>query len=241
MDEETARYLNTINQRFYETVADDFDATRQQAWPGWLQLLPHIKRIPHKAPLRVLDVGCGNARFALFLADQLGVVLAYHGVDSNDALLATARSMLGAAGIDARLQQQDVIFEPLPPGQYDLVVAFGLLHHVPGMARRRKFVRSLAAHVAEGGLLGFTCWRFYEFDRFRSRIVPWDDTLADRVERHDYLLDWRRGERALRYCHYVDRHEQAELVEASGLSLTTAYDADGFSGDLNSYIVVGKA
>ena len=64
-------------------------------------------------------------------------------------------------------------------------------------------------------MLAFACWRFYEYARFRARIVPWPEDLAGRVEPGDHLLDWRRGERALRYCHHVDEAEQAELVAAA--------------------------
>src|ERR1700741_2300315 len=66
MDAKTINYLNNINRNFYATVADDFDQTRATAWPGWQRLLPYLSM-----PLSVLDVGCGNARFARFLHDDL--------------------------------------------------------------------------------------------------------------------------------------------------------------------------
>ncbi|MBC8100170.1 MAG: class I SAM-dependent methyltransferase, partial [Armatimonadetes bacterium] len=54
----------------------------------------------------------------------------------------------------------------------------------------------------------------------------------------DYLLDWRRGERALRYCHHVDDAELGALVAASGLSVVASYYADGESSTLNAYRVL---
>jgi len=38
--------------------------------------------------------------------------------------------------------------------------------------------------------------------RYRQRFTPFPPDLQ--VEPGDYLLDWRRGQRALRYCHDVD-------------------------------------
>ena len=110
--------------------------------------------------------------------------------------------------------------------------------HVPGWQNRQQFVRQLAQRVAPGGLLVVACWRFMEYERFRSRIVPWPPQMQ--VEQHDYLLDWRRGERAFRYCHYVDDSEEAALIRASGLSLIKRYRADGTDGRMNVYLVLQR-
>ena len=80
MDTETINRLNAINHAFYATVADDFDQTRGTAWPGWKRLLPYLT-----TPLSVLDVGCGNARFALFLHDNLSALPQI----SSDSVLGT--------------------------------------------------------------------------------------------------------------------------------------------------------
>jgi hypothetical protein len=81
-------------------------------------------------------------------------------------------------------------------------------------------------------------WRFYEVARFRERIVPWNDDIE--VETNDYLLDWRRGERAFRYCHYINDDEHDDLIVAAGLSSVSDYRADGASGSLNRYSVLKK-
>jgi hypothetical protein len=88
-------------------------------------------------------------------------------------------------------------------------------------------------------LLAFACWRFYEYERYRKRIVEWPEELRDHVEKHDYLLDWRRGEQAVRYCHYVDDTEHRQLVSAAGLTEIAAYRADG-TGEMNRYSILRK-
>ncbi len=234
MDTKTITRLNAINREFYRITATSFDETRSQPWPGWLTLSPHLQ-----APLSVLDVGCGNGRFGLFLADQLGKDVQYHGVDNNPTLLQKAEEAFYAAGISHfQLENSDVVEHSLTTGAYDLVVAFGVLHHIPGNQQRQEFVQKLAERVQPGGLLAFATWRFYEFERFRQRIVPWQADFA--VEPHDYLLDWRRGEVALRYCHYVDDAEQATLIKASCLSEISTYRADGFSASVNCYSILRR-
>jgi SAM-dependent methyltransferase len=232
MNNATIERLNRINQEFYQITADSFDQSRGEPWPGWETLVPYLK-----LPLSVLDVGCGNGRFGRFLAEKLGTTLVYHGLDSSPALLERARAAL--APLNARLENRDIITSPPDTGQYDLVVLFGMLHHVPGGKQRRAFMQTLAQRVAPGGYLAFAAWCFYEYERFRARIVPWPDDLE--VERHDYLLDWRRGDRALRYCHYVDEAEHADLIAAAGLTEITTYRADGLTHDANRYSLLRRA
>lgn len=233
MDAEIARRLNQINRDFYRVTAGEFDQTRGRAWPGWEKLLEHINAAEL---LSVLDVGCGNGRFGLFLAEQMNRRIVYHGQDNNAALLDYARAALDdLPNLTATLETRDVVEHPPDSGAYDLVVAFGLLHHIPGADRRRDFVRALGERVAPGGLLAFACWRFYDYERFRARVVAWPDDLAGQVEPGDHLLDWRRGEVALRYCHHVDADEQNALIHASALDEVLTYTADGFDGALNRY------
>ncbi len=237
MDKRTIAALNAINRTFYQTTAPHFDQTRGAAWPGWEQLLPHI---PESAPLRVLDVGCGNGRFGVFLSERLSRPIRYHGVDNSEALLERAQSALEALPyIEAQLEVRDIVESPPQAGQYDLVVLFGVIHHIPGAENRRALMRTLASLLDIGGVLCFASWRFYEYERFRKRLLPWEDETLQ-IERHDYLLDWRQGVHAVRYCHYVDDDEQAALIAASGLQHVTTYRADGFSGDVNCYSVLKR-
>jgi SAM-dependent methyltransferase len=233
MNRTTIKRLNQINRDFYRATAAEFDATRQVAWRGWERLLAAID-----LPLRsVLDLGCGNGRFAKFLAARQSQPFSYVGIDSNADLLALARRQLAlTSNIKFTLIEGDIVLEAPPRQPAQLVALFGLLHHVPGFANRRQLLASAAQCVLPGGCLVFAAWRFYEQERFRRRIVPWPDDIA--VESHDYLLDWRRGERAMRYCHYVDDAEHAQLIAAAGLPVIDDYRADG---DLNRYTVLQKS
>ncbi|MEM6528720.1 MAG: class I SAM-dependent methyltransferase, partial [Chloroflexota bacterium] len=208
--------FNRMNKHFYEVTAAHFDATRQQPWAGWGKLLPHI---PAGRPLRVLDVGCGNGRFGLFLAVQLTGHIHYTGVDNNAALLGYARDALATQeNITVTLRETDVIVtegELAPARQFDVVVAFGVIHHVPGDENRARFVQQMAACVAPGGVMAFAAWRFMDNERLRKRTVSMPDDMPH--EPGDYLLDWKRGETALRYCHFVDDAEHTQLVAATGL------------------------
>ncbi len=234
MDDQTRAYLNQINRDFYAVTAQEFNATRGRAWAGWERLAQAID-LPIES---ILDVGCGNGRFGVFMAEQQSTPFLYHGVDNSDKLLTYATNTLkNYEHITTTMTKQDVILGALPEGEFELVVLFGVIHHVPGFAQRLDFIKALTDRVKTGGYLAFAAWRFYEQDRFRKRIVEWEDID---VEKHDYLLDWRRGKRALRYCHYVDDAEHDRLIDATGCEVIADYRADGSTADLNRYTVLKK-
>lgn len=226
--------LNDLNRTFYQTTAQEFDQTRGRAWNGWKRLLPYLH-----APLSVLDVGCGNGRFGAFVAEHAAGMVRYEGLDNSPELLAYAREALqNVSQLSATLRQFDLMLDALPDATYDLVVLFGVVHHIPGAQQRQDFLHGLAQRVNVGGYLCFATWRFYEDARLRERIVPWE--AGWQVEQHDYLLDWRRGERALRYCHYVDDAEQQALISATGLAHVESYRADGADDRLNCYSILRR-
>ncbi len=235
MNHETRHYLNQINRDFYATTAVEFDATRGSAWAGWIRLLQHID-LPIES---LLDIGCGNGRFADYLAKQQRQTFTYYGIDNNRQLLLLARDKLARhPQLSAELIERDLILEGLPSLRVQLTVMFGILHHVPGFKERSALISQAADRLMPGGYLVFAAWRFYEQERFRQRIVPWPADIE--VEKNDFLLDWRRGQTALRYCHYVDDKEHAALIAASGLSLIADFRADGATGELNRYAVLRR-
>jgi SAM-dependent methyltransferase len=235
MNDSTIERLNDINRAFYETTAQEFDQTRGTAWQGWVVLKDYLS-----APLSVLDIGCGNGRFGLFLAETFSETITYHGIDNNSALLDFARiAFSDVPNLDATLSEKDIITSGIDSSEtYDLVALFGVIHHIPGYDNRQQFIKQIAPRVNPNGLLCFASWRFYEYERFRKRLMDWSDDIE--VEKHDYLLDWRRGERALRYCHYVDDDEQNALIEASSLKEIVTYRADGSDNRMNTYTLLKR-
>jgi len=236
MDPETRAALNALNRAFYDAEARAFSDTRDHPWPGWARLLPQLRPLPR---LRVLDVGCGNARFARFLLEQ-GIECEYTGLDSSPALLELARREVRGA----RLQLHDLVLdspESLPIGPFELITLFGVTHHIPGEADRQTLLLSLSERLAAQGLLVFTSWQFAREERFARRVLPFDGEAIDpaKLEPGDQLLQWG-VDGARRYCHATSEEERARLVAALPLELVDEYESDGRSGHLNRYDVLQR-
>jgi SAM-dependent methyltransferase len=247
LDERTLRALNAINRSFYREAAAAFSASREEPWPGWTRLAELVEAQGLGPRLELLDVGCGNGRFGRFLA-QRAPQLRYLGIDASPELLALAeaRGPIGAASEFRRLDLvEDDLDACLGAQRFSLVALFGLLHHLPGAARRRALLHGLAARLRPGGLLALTLWRFEAFRRFRERIVPWETHNRAaaapidpaQLEPGDHLLPW--GPDGIpRYCHFADEDETRELLAGLPCQTLARYDADGREGALNRYLVL---
>jgi tRNA (uracil-5-)-methyltransferase TRM9 len=248
MKRETVLALNALNRAFYEAIAPEWSESRRHPWPGFERVLSLSSARadgPPRERLRVLDVGAGDGRFAAFLQTaRHSEPFEYLGIDASESLLARAHSR----GLDSnvRFENRDFLAgdDALPSAQFDLVVLFGVLHHVPAFERRCQLLVDLAQRVAAGGLFALTFWRLDRDARFTNRVRSFaeynaratEPIAASDLEPGDVLLSW--GDRAaLRYCHFPDARETEALIAATGLPVVARFDADGRGDALNEYVV----
>lgn len=236
MDTATAARLNRINREFYERVAPEFSRSRRYVDEG-------IRRgLEGAGPcLRLLDLGCGDGRVGrAWREGALPLVWTassrYVGLDRSTALLAAAGAW--PEGLEA--VEVDIETGPWPPGPFDVICCLAVLHHLPGRQTRIGLLRRMAGHLAPRGRWLVSVWQFLHEERFRRRLVDWGEVGIDpeRLDPGDFLLDWRRGPRALRYVHHYDGAEElvADCLEA-GLVPLRHYRSDGRSGDLGLYVL----
>ncbi len=243
MDEITIKKLNKINLDFYKTTAKDFNESRQYFWDGWKSL---VKYLAHFNQLKLLDLGCGNARFFQFISKEFpNVNIEYLGVDSNQELLNFANenyeNMEDKKNISFELQKTDIVTslikkkDFLLKNDFDLIVSFGVFHHIPSYDLRLKLLELMKSKLADDGLIIISLWQFMEFERFKRKIV--DNTQK---ETNDFIVDWKKGKEANRFCHFVDENEQNMLIIDSNLELVDTFRADGKEGNVNTYLVLKK-
>lgn len=253
MTPETVRALNAINRAFYRERADEFDATRSRPWRGWSKLHERCGAAWPQEP-SVLDVGCGNARFASFLRERLAR-FSYAGIDASPVALGFARRRLESLSLEETLLVEHDFLEPgpsLPPElaarRYDLIALFGVLHHVPAREHRARLVEELSQRLTASGQLALSLWRLLDFERFRRKLLPWESVLASSplpfsiadLEPGDVVMKWGSDPNAqsLRYCHHVDDAEARELVaRARALHVVASFVAEE---GMNRYLVLAR-
>jgi tRNA (uracil-5-)-methyltransferase TRM9 len=239
LNEGTVRTLRAVNRRFYQERASEFSRSRERPWSGWGELFDRAFELLPERP-RVLDVGCGNGRFARFLESRLGEDFDYCGVDESPLGLAEARRRLGDRR-NVTLVEAD-FSTTLARGAFDLVALFGVLHHVPGRSNRLDLLKRLQNHLLPGGLLAFSVWRFEDLPRFQRKIVPWNEfrertgiEFDERdLEPGDHILTWGGTPPAHRYCHAMSEEEERDIGRGLALELLSSFDA---AGEPNRYFV----
>ena len=114
--------------------------------PGRLCMEIFNRRPPVK-PLRVLELGCGEGKDAVFLARNGYRVTAFDLAENG---LRKARRLAEINGVKINFFRAD-IGEYLPEEEYDIVFSSGVLHYLPKNRAARLF-DALREHTAPGGL-----------------------------------------------------------------------------------------
>jgi SAM-dependent methyltransferase len=103
----------------------------------------HLDDLGIEPGARTLEVGCGNGSMSAWLAGRIAPGGRAVAVDL-DLSLADA----GAAGLEFR--RADILAGPVPPGEFDLVTARAVLHHVGDI---QAAVANLVASARPGGAI----------------------------------------------------------------------------------------
>lgn len=208
--------LLKLNRRFYLKTQQYFNRSRQSPWPGWQKLLPYLQG----QTLKVLDLGCGNGRFGIWLSGRRKID--YTGIDNNAYLLAAAAKTLPGA----RLIRHDITVSFPVKEKFDLVAVLGVMHHLP-QPHRLPILRRAAARLKPGGILFLSLWQFNRSQE--SKIIK-------DLGHNDYILDWHLGVEAKRFCHLYTQPEILQLIKVLDLKVLANYTAD----TSNRYLILSK-
>jgi len=278
MDSTIIQFLHQLNTQFYKEQGASFAQTRGAPWHGWNQCLEVLllchgdgspgtqeavevcqENRPH-GTLSVLDLACGNMRFADFLAEKLpDTAISYYGVDNSDEMSAKGTFLQSYQSLDiVQLLAGEGVVEvtkrlEAPP--CELSVSFGFMHHIPGQSLRRQLLEAMIAHTNPGGYIIVSFWQFLNSpDLARKAEITHAQALADfagldttpplcgALEGGDYFLGWQGKPGAYRYCHSFSSAEIDQLIDeiSDKAQLVARFDADGRTRNLNHYLVLKK-
>ncbi|HBA49720.1 MAG TPA: XRE family transcriptional regulator [Lachnospiraceae bacterium] len=136
----------------YRSVATDYDKRYETEEYYW-GLLPNricyeiMKILPPIKPYRVLDIGCGEGKDAVFLAKCGYAVTAF---DISEQGIEKAKRLAEHNKADVRFFKAD-ISDYDPDLEYDIIFCSGVLHFITQPVRKELCER-LKAHTAENGI-----------------------------------------------------------------------------------------
>jgi tellurite methyltransferase len=181
-----------------------FEATRQQyneAYSGagyyWSKSPSSIcfeilRRMPPTRPLKVLDIGCGEGRNAVFLARNGYEV---HAFDISENGIGKTKALAAEAGVVVHAFTADLTTYRLED-EYDILFSTGVLHCLPPVIREEWF-HHYKQHTMRGGLHVFSVFVEKPFippsPDADPNGSPWKsgELLA---KYHDWLVEWSAEE-----------------------------------------------
>ena len=181
-----AAVLNTTADALlgYGSVVTDYDRRYETEGYYW-GLMPNricydiMKILPPVRPYRVLDMGCGEGKDAVFFARCGYAVTAF---DVSEQGVEKAKRLAEHNKVDVRLFKAD-IFDYRPDAEYDIIFSSGMLHFIPE-SQRQEICDSLKDHTAD---MGINAMNVFVKKPFITRAP---DSTRDEEKRHL----WRSGE-----------------------------------------------
>lgn len=136
----------------YKSAATDYDR-RYKIEDYYWGLVPNsicyelMKILPPVRPYRVLDIGCGEGKDAVFLAKCGYVVTAF---DVSAQGIEKAKRLAEHNKVDVNFFKAD-IFDYCPDREYDIIFSSGVIHILP-KDRRQEFCDTLKLHTGDNGI-----------------------------------------------------------------------------------------
>jgi SAM-dependent methyltransferase len=103
---------------------------------------------------RALDIGCGNARNSIYLAQHGFTVDA---VDHSASAVDWARDEVSKAGVSVSVHCMSIFDFEAQAGAYDLVYDSGCFHHIPPH-QRADYVQLVSNALKPGAAFGLVCF-----------------------------------------------------------------------------------
>lgn len=140
------------------TFWNDFYKNREKKVPFFVNapdenLVQYVEQgILHKG--KVLELGCGAGRNALYLAKQGFDV---HAVDLSNVALQWAKERATEAQAHIQFEQANLFELPLKENYYDFIYDAGCLHHI-APHRRVQYVEIVQKALKKGGYFAVNCF-----------------------------------------------------------------------------------
>lgn len=212
MREELTNKILEKNKKDYERLAVEFSASRFLNWPE-VEILAeeHVK-----SEMKILDLGCGNARLYPIIKKHNAE---YLGVDSCKSLLNITKEKYP----EICCCEGEVTDLKLEDNFFDIIFYIAVLHHLPSAELRLKSLKECFRVLRPGGLFICSVWNLVNSERILEQATQRvkNPQLYEGSGLRDFLIPWKigNGEIIYRYYYVFTQKELMELLVAAGFKI----------------------
>ena len=209
MNKNNAQKIIEKTRDDYDLIAKEWDLSRNRASQLKIYLIESIE-----SGAKVLDIGCGNALLLPFVLEKGAF---YCGLDISKKLIEISRKKY-----KKEIKEEKAKFIvgqatelPFQDEEFDFLISFAVLHHIPSKELRKKFFEETMRISKLKAKVKIIVWNLYnEWANSRFNI---SNQLAGK-QSGDVVIPWKatRGKIINRYLHQFSEEELFSLAENAG-------------------------
>jgi ubiquinone/menaquinone biosynthesis C-methylase UbiE len=210
-------------QHFYDHQAQKFTGTRKKHWPEFDHILQAMKwHIQQDQTKKILELGCGDGRFARILKTSLSHA-DYTGIDISWWLLDIAREHQDSYGMYEQADMTQYVSQ-LDSNSQDIIIAIASIQHIFPLSKRKKLVNNMYRALKPWWML-ITIDRAYsdrakkKFRRPLRKHIRHHIATGWQRQRNDRLIPWKNNNHVIthqRYYHFFTLAEKQLLCSEIG-------------------------
>ena len=197
----------------YDLISREWDLSRNRASQIKINLISEIK--PKN---KVLDIGCGNALMLPFVLEKGAF---FSGLDISEKLIEIARKKYSKEIEQKKAElfvgvATELFFEE---NEFDFVISFAVLHHIPSKELQKKFFEEIKRVSKPNAKVKIIVWNLlsnWANKRFNIKYQ------LDGKENGDVLIPWKatQGKVIDRYYYQFSKEELLSLAKDAGFKNT---------------------
>ncbi|MFA6049147.1 MAG: methyltransferase domain-containing protein [Candidatus Micrarchaeia archaeon] len=208
-------------EKSFDEIAEDWDSKRQEPSSPMPVFLGTLKRFlrGNYYGVRVLDIGCGNARNAAYLVRELRfATVACADVSQNMLLQAQKTAIKYNLPHSIQFSRANAASLSFPSLSFSAAFSMAVFHHLATAQERQKAFTELYRVLRVPAIAFVTVWNSDQ------------PKLAKYGGKKDALVSWKTpgGKTTERYYHFFNEKELKALAEGAGFKvLELFFEKDG--------------